>query len=301
MKKTAFFLALCLTVLALASCGKPYGANSGDDPLNKGDTSGQYTVASCLTSEDDVYILTLPQCGQKIKLGSEMNRFIPFITDELVEAAEKKIAEDTSKYDNNSGFYLQINDDCLCLAAEVIRYFDESIVPDGDVEDHEHLFFFERISDRAVVETNAIPSAVKQRSGVIYRSGENKISAMSCILAADWDNGDDTNGGIIIDKIAIEDVINGKYEGLSDIPTLEQNGTVEADVPFNGDIENVVLFKSNGKEYVRSDIEFDELSMLEAGTYYVAVIVHIYGGGCEDDDDTPSFSARYEDVFRLLV
>ena len=102
-------------------------------------------MASCVSDEDGTYYLILPQSKDKIKIRDEQRMFVPYISDSLVETAEKKIADDISKYDNNSGFYLQVTEEYLCLTVEVIKQLDE---PDESVGciDHEHLFFSERIT-----------------------------------------------------------------------------------------------------------------------------------------------------------
>jgi len=102
-------------------------------------------MASCVSDEDGTYYLILPQSKDKIKIRDEQRMFAPYISDSLVETAEKKIADDISKYDNNSGYYLQVTEEYLCLTVEVIKQLDE---PDENVGciDHEHLFFSERIT-----------------------------------------------------------------------------------------------------------------------------------------------------------
>ncbi len=108
-----------------------------------------------LTEKDGVYTLTLPQSGEVLELRGEQTEFVPYITSNLVEAAERKISEDVSAYSNHSGFYLQITEDYLCLVSEVIKNIDPPVTSDGYEiggcgYDHEHLFFSERISDRAL-------------------------------------------------------------------------------------------------------------------------------------------------------
>ena len=107
------------------------------------------SLASCLTKENDKYILTLPVCGKKIELREEQTKFVSYISDSLVESAEKKISKEISKYNESSGFYLNIHDGYLCLTVEVIKQLDE---PDESVGclTHEHLFFRERISTKDV-------------------------------------------------------------------------------------------------------------------------------------------------------
>lgn len=115
--------------------------------------------ASCISkNEDGAYILTLPNSGETIELRDEQILYVPYITDELVETAENKLNEAVSAYTNRSAFYLQINDGSLCLAVEVIRQLDPptsqdtegEIVDEGCGIDHEHLFFYERISTQAL-------------------------------------------------------------------------------------------------------------------------------------------------------
>lgn len=76
----------------------------------------------------------------------------------LVETAENKITEAVSVYSNSSDFYLQINDGYLCLVVEVIKQIDPPALQEIEGEfvdrgcgiDHEHLFFSERISTKAL-------------------------------------------------------------------------------------------------------------------------------------------------------
>ena len=109
--------------------------------------------ASCISQLDGKYILTLPDCGEKITIDERYALYIPLITDELVARAERKITKDVEGYDNRSGFYLQKEDGYLCLFVEVIKKItpttsenDTGDVVDGGCGiDHEHLFFSERI------------------------------------------------------------------------------------------------------------------------------------------------------------
>lgn len=121
--------------------------------LNSNDDSA--VECKYLTEKDGVYTLTLPQSGEVIELRNEQADFVPYITYNLVEAAERKITEDVSDYSRHSDFYLQITDGYLCLVSEVIKNIDPPVTSDGYEiggcgYDHEHLFFSERISDRAL-------------------------------------------------------------------------------------------------------------------------------------------------------
>jgi hypothetical protein len=98
-----------------------------------------------------VYVLTLPSCGEKITLKDDFTPFVPYISDTLVVAAEKKITDEIAGYNNSSGFHLQISEDYLCLVQEVIHYMDPpetagEYTLSGCGIDHEHLFFSQRIT-----------------------------------------------------------------------------------------------------------------------------------------------------------
>lgn len=130
MKKVLIFTLTIVTLVTVFTACKP-------------------TLASCITKENDKYILTLPVSGKKIQLREEQTKFVSYISDSLVESAENKISQEISKYNESSGFYLQIHEDYLCLTVEVIKQLDE---PDESVGcmTHEHLFFRERITTKAI-------------------------------------------------------------------------------------------------------------------------------------------------------
>ncbi len=129
-------------------------------------------TASCISPENGAYILTLPKSGEKITLKNEERLYVPFISDILVKDAENKITDTVSEYSNNSGFYLQVTDGYLCLAAEVIKKIDITISTEenGYAEggcgiDHEHLCFSERITS----------SPINTQSSTSAQENENKV------------------------------------------------------------------------------------------------------------------------------
>lgn len=145
----AIALTLIMVLAALTGCMA--------SPNPSGKEGEQSKVAQCLTEENGVYKLKLPQSGATIELNDNEVRFVPYVTDALVEAAENKITEDISEYSNNSDFFLQITDDYLCLVVEVIKSIDPpasaeegDYVDGGCGVDHKHLFFSEHISSQAV-------------------------------------------------------------------------------------------------------------------------------------------------------
>ena len=146
----AITLTLVMLLATLTGCmaSKNPSGSEGEQPKQ----------AQCLSEENGVYKLTLPKSKEVIELYEEQVRFVPYITDELVETAENKINEAVSAYSNSSDFYLQINDGYLCLVVEVIKQLNPpssqetegEIIDGGCGIDHEHLFFSERISTQAL-------------------------------------------------------------------------------------------------------------------------------------------------------
>lgn len=145
----AALLALVMLLAVLTACMASENSSEAE--------SKQPEITRCLTEENGVYKLTLPKSKKVIELDEDEVRFVPYIVDDLVEAAENKISDDVSQYDHLSGFYLKIANDYLCLGMEVIKYIDPTAsTEEGDyLSDHEHLFFSERITSRAVADYTA--------------------------------------------------------------------------------------------------------------------------------------------------
>ena len=151
----AITLTLVMLLAALTGCmaSKNPSGSEGEQPKQ----------AQCLSEENGVYKLTLPKSKEVIELYEEQVRFVPYITDALVEVAENKITEDVSQHSNHSNFFLQITNDYLCLVVEVIKSIDPPVsAEEGEIADggcgidHEHLFFSERISSKAVADNKEL-------------------------------------------------------------------------------------------------------------------------------------------------
>lgn len=251
-------------------------------------------LAACLTHEGDSYTLTLPQSGETLELTEEQARFLPYITDDLVAAAEKKIAQEVAGYDNHSGFYLQINEGYLCLVCEVIHHTE---APDGS--DHEHLFYAERISSQAVTgESNSESTPAK--SSVLYRSDEDETCAFSSLLWAKYDNGDGTYTET--QAAGIKGVLPAEDElAVLNLPKLLsfQNDTIQAIVPVNGQVLGVYLLDMTDRvNDPMTETTWEEIEMLPAGRYYIVTQV-LLSGNCDPDALQHSFC--YEDLFCLVV
>lgn len=292
-------VALLLLLTALSGCADQQdpAASANPEITASSVTPERDALASCLTCKDGVYTLTLPQSGKTLELSATEARFVPYITDELVAEAENRVAQAAAAFVNHSGFYLQVNQDYLCLMIEAIRYLDS---PNELGEDHEHLFYDGRISSQAVPEEEKTEIGTA-KSAVRYRSGEEEIFAFCSLLWSEQDNGDGTFTATTVDRYDIVDLINGKthisMEELG-IPTLLLDGDVTARVPVNGEILRVRLLSEGEDGFAGSESSFEALSALDPGTYYVVVYVRI-SGNC--DPDALQYSAEYEDVFRLEV
>lgn len=251
-------------------------------------------LTPCLTQESDSYTLTLPQSGETIRLSEEQERFVPYITDALVEAAERKILQDVAAYDYHS-FFLRVTEGYLCLVSEVIKPLDD---PGEFEEDHEHLFYSERISTQAV-KAEEDPEKFAE-SAVIYCSDESKTHALSTLLWAKCDNGDgtytETQGMGIKDVLPAEDELAELH-----LPELfsSQYGTVQPLVPVNGEVLGVYLLDMTDRaNYPITETTWEEIEMLPAGRYYIVTQV-LLSGNCDPDALQHSFC--YEDLFCLVV
>lgn len=85
---------------------------------------------------------------------------------------------------------------------------------------------------------------------------------------------------------------------VADIPTIVIDGELKYYVQVNGKVESVTLLVPQGDKFYSRKADFDELSALDAGRYYVALEV-LLSGNC--DPDAPQNSYRYTDFFCLVV
>ena len=103
---------------------------------------GGQDLPSCVSGESGSYVLTLPETEKTIKVGADEEIYLKSVTDKLVADAEKALLE---KCGDNYSFYLEIKDGYLCLCAETIVEKE----PVGEnLEDHDHLFYSEKISTK---------------------------------------------------------------------------------------------------------------------------------------------------------
>lgn len=103
------------------------------------------------TNEKGNTYLIMPISRKKVKLDEEYKEYLPYISYDLLRAAEEKINE--SAGDNEeSGFYFAIDQEgYLSIVKEVIVPIPEDQRTWGSgCYDHKHKFYRERISTRAI-------------------------------------------------------------------------------------------------------------------------------------------------------
>ena len=113
---------------------------------------GQNDISKYLKKKDGEQYLILPISKEEICVWDEDEaKYLKRIDVGLLKKAEKKIAAEVSKYnDETPHYYIDIRDGYLCLAVELIVEFDTR---DENGMDHEHVFFRERITKKPVTTT----------------------------------------------------------------------------------------------------------------------------------------------------
>ena len=113
----------------------------------------QNDISKYLKKKDGEQYLILPISKEEVHISDwrEENKYLKYIDVGLLKKAEKKIAAEVSKYnDETPHYYIDIRDGYLCLAVELIVKFDTR---DENGMDHEHVFFRERITKKPVTTT----------------------------------------------------------------------------------------------------------------------------------------------------
>lgn len=173
MKK---LLALILAPLALTAL---LSGCRADGTQQQTDTTTQVTeqtvgrTQNLISGQDGAYSITLPGSGKVIVLDEQYLKYLPYITDELIEQAEKK-TDKLLKYDVNFARWFTVDSDgYLYLSGEGIIminsfeaaakieagmdpdiYVDKGCAELADYEsggsNHYHLFCHARISTKAI-------------------------------------------------------------------------------------------------------------------------------------------------------
>ena len=103
--------------------------------------------ADIIKKKDGKTYIVLPDSKQEIACYDYCEVYLDEVDAELLKAAEKKISEDVSEYDDDVMFDITAEDGELYLYSEVIVYVDESETSDDLCGgDHIHKVFKERIT-----------------------------------------------------------------------------------------------------------------------------------------------------------
>lgn len=140
----AFFMCLAVSFVLLTGCAPSEDAKpAAEDPTNTGlvmESEGEYTIF-------------LPVCGQQVSVHHSYEAYLPYVTDELIHAADLALSEILTDHpDDYPGVYLTFDEEgYLCLCTEIIVYFEpEEEGMSGCGFDHDHVFYRERISTEHV-------------------------------------------------------------------------------------------------------------------------------------------------------
>lgn len=139
MKRFALLLTiLTVAILLLAGCTPSSEAES---------------VTGLVIESEGEYTISLPVCGQEVSVHHRDEAYLPYVTDELIRAADLALSQILADYpDDSHGIYLSFDEDgYLCLCAEIIVHFEsEAEGKTGCGLDHDHVFYRERISTEPV-------------------------------------------------------------------------------------------------------------------------------------------------------
>lgn len=153
---------LFFTLLAITACVFLItGCDAAKNPQNKETQSETETateahtekrkeiVAKCVVKKGKRYLIVLPESKYSLPVEKEFVKYLPYVTDELVAAAEKKIAEGAASIGETSpNWTIKVHgDDKMCLVVEVIKFVEgaDYMEEGGCGIDHQHIFFAESI------------------------------------------------------------------------------------------------------------------------------------------------------------
>lgn len=148
MKKYSVLVFALIFVLFLIGCDK-----------HKEDTSsGTKDISDYITEKDGKHYLILPVSNTQVAVKDDYVHYLEYADIYLLKKADEKISGIISQYTDNSGFFLGVDSQgYLILCAETVEriYYSPDVyanetVPSGCGIDHEHRFFSERITAKAV-------------------------------------------------------------------------------------------------------------------------------------------------------
>ena len=104
--------------------------------------------AECVVKKGNSYVIVLPVSGKSIHVDRDYVKYLQYVTDEAVLAAETKITEELKEFSEEPSWTVgAYGDDKMCLVVEVIQFVEGADYMDevGCGIDHHHIFFSESI------------------------------------------------------------------------------------------------------------------------------------------------------------
>ena len=113
------------------------------------ETSKKDTIsAECVVKKGNRYVIVLPASQHSIPVDRDFTKYLPYVSDELVAAAEAKITKEVEEIGGELGWTVAEHENGkMCLVVEVIKFVEGADYMEevGCGIDHHHIFFAEPI------------------------------------------------------------------------------------------------------------------------------------------------------------
>ena len=113
------------------------------------ETSKKDTIsAECVVKKGNRYVIVLPASQYSIPVDRDFTKYLPYVSDELVAAAEAKITKEVEEIGGELGWTIAEHENGkMCLVVEVIKFVEgaDYMEEGGCGIDHHHIFFAESI------------------------------------------------------------------------------------------------------------------------------------------------------------
>ena len=154
-KLLAVLLAVLATALTLTACetaDAPETEKPTDSVTEAPETNAPAQkpeiTAECVVKKGNRYVIVLPKSKHSIPVDRDFVKYLPYVSDELVAAAEAKITEDVEKIGGELEWTISEHENGkMCLMVEVIVFKEgaDYMEEQGCGIDHDHFFFAEYI------------------------------------------------------------------------------------------------------------------------------------------------------------
>ncbi len=129
--------------------------NEGSEGVSEGETKAETETskkdtisAECVVKKGNRYVIVLPASQHSIPVDRDFTKYLPYVSDELVAAAEAKITKEVEEIGGELGWTIAEHENGkMCLVVEVIKFVEGADYMEevGCGIDHHHIFFAEPI------------------------------------------------------------------------------------------------------------------------------------------------------------